>query len=147
MPTPIREAILAAVATRLTAQLAGVAVLRAYRAALDPRYCPAVVITGTSMDADEDMSFGETQWRIGFAVAGYITAATDLAADQALSDLHARVVAALQDHDLGSGFVQCHVGTAQFELYSTEESAKPAGEFNASFEAMAMTSTKSPYAP
>jgi hypothetical protein len=147
MPTPIREAILAAVATRLTAQLAGVTVLRAYRAGLDPRLCPAVIITGTSMDADEDISFGETQWRIGFSIAGYITATTDLAADQAMSDLHARVVAALQDYDLGPGFVQSNVGSAQFELYPAEESAKPAGEFSASFEAMAMTPAKSPYAP
>ena len=146
MPTPIREAVLAAIAARLTAQLTGVTVLRSYRATLDPRQCPAVILTGTSMDADEDMSFGETQWRIGFAVAGYITATTDLGADQALSDLHARVVAALQDYDLGPGFVQSNLSTAQFELYPAEESAKPAGEFSANFEALAMTPAKSPYA-
>lgn len=146
MPTPIREAVLAAIAARLAAQLTGVTVLRSYRATLDPRQCPAVVLTGTSMDAEEDVSFGETQWRIGFAVAGYITATTDLGADQALSDLHARVVTALQDHDLGPGFVQSNIGNAQFELYPAEDSAKPAGEFAASFEALAMTPAKSPYA-
>jgi hypothetical protein len=147
MPTPIREAVLAAVATRLTAQLSGVTVLRAHRAPLDPRKCPAVIVTGGGMDADEDMSFGETQWRIGFSVAGYIKAATDLAAEQALSDLHARVIAALQNHDLGPATIQPNITGAEFELYSIEESAAPAGEFNASFEALAMTPAASPYAP
>jgi hypothetical protein len=147
MPTPIREAVLAAVFTRLKAQLSGVTVLRAHRAPLDPRQCPAVIITGTGMDADEDMSFGETQWRIGFTVAGYITAATDLAAEQAASALHARLVAALQDYDLGPATIQPNIAGAEFELYSIEESAAPAGEFNASFEALAMTPAGSPYAP
>lgn len=147
MPTPIREAVLTAVEARLKAQLAGVTVLRAHRAPLDPRQCPAVVITGGGMDADEDMSFGETQWRIGFSVAGYITARTDLAAEQALSDLHARVIAALQNYDLGPATIQANIAGAEFELYAVEESAAPAGEFNATFEALAMTPAASPYAP
>jgi hypothetical protein len=147
MPTPIREAVLAAVFTRLTAQLSGVTVLRAHRAPLDPRRCPAVIITGTGMDADEDMSFGECQWRIGFTVAGYIAAATDLAAEQAASALHARLIAALLNYDLGPATIQPNITGADFELYSIEESAAPAGEFNASFEALAMTPAGSPYAP
>jgi hypothetical protein len=106
-----------------------------------------VIITGTSMDADEDMSFGECQWRIGFTVAGYITAATDLAAEQAASALHARLIAALQNYDLGPATIQPNITGAEFELYSIEESAAPAGEFNASFEALAMTPAASPYAP
>lgn len=146
MPTPIREAVLAAVAARLKAQLAGVTVVRALRAPLDPRLCPAVILRGGDMVADEDQSFGETMWRIAFSVAGMITATSDLAAEQALSDLHAKVIAALQGYDLGPATIQPNVLDASFEIYSAEDSATPAGEFTAAFEATAMTPNASPYA-
>lgn len=146
MPTPIREAVLAAVAARLTAQIANTSVLRAVRAPLDARRCPALILRGGDMAADEDQSFGETLWRIGFSVTGMITAATDLAAEQALSELHARVIAALQGYDLGPATIQPNVLNASFELYLAEDSAAPAGEFTAEFEATAMTPNASPYA-
>lgn len=146
MPTPIREAVLAAVAARLKAQLAGVTVVRALRAPLDARHCPAVILRGGDMVADEDQSFGETLWRIAFSVTGMITASEDLAAEQALSELHAKVIAALQGYDLGPATIQPNVLEATFELYAAEESATPAGEFTALFEATAMTPNASPYA-
>lgn len=146
MPTPIREAVLAAVAARLTASIAGVTVLRARRAPVDPRNCPALVLRGGQMSADEDQSFGETLWRIGFSITGLFTAATDLAAEQAGSDLHAKVIAALQGFDLGPATIQPNVLNADFDLYPVEDSAVPAGEFTAEFEATAMTPNSSPYA-
>lgn len=147
MPTPIREAVLAAVEARLKAQITGVTVLRALRAPLDARHCPALILRGGDMSAEEDQSFGETLWRIGFSVTGMITAANDLAAEQALSDFHAKVITALQGYDLGPATIQPNVLNTSFDLYAAEDSATPAGEFTAEFEAMAMTPNASPYAP
>jgi len=146
MPTPIREAVLAAVAARLTAQLVGVKIFRARRAPIDARDCPAVVLRGGQMSAEEDQSFGECMWRIGFSVTGMFTATTDLSAEQAGSELHGKVIAALQGYDLGQATIQPNVLTTDFDLYAVEDSAVPAGEFNAEFEAMAITPNASPYA-
>lgn len=148
MPTPIREAILAAVAGRLTAQLSGVTVLRARRAPVAQEERPAVVLVGGGLSAAEDVSFGETMWTCAFTVVGHFAGATDLAAEQAGSDLHARVVAALQGWDIQPtvpAAIQANVTTAEFGLYGAEDSAKPAGEFAAEFTATAMLPNGSPY--
>ena len=148
MPTVLREAALAAIAVQLTAQLAGVIVERARRAPVDTdaEALPRLVLRGEEWEADETQEPGRTYYRIGFSVAGYVTATTDLAAEQALSALHASVIAAL------AGWTPTTAGLGdvaelggEFRLYDADESARPAGEFAARFTILAVAATGNPY--
>lgn len=147
MPTPIRESVLAAAAAELETLVPAVPVERARRAPVAIAEMPRLVVTGLGMEPDEGQSPLETFWKIGFSVTGYASGATDLAAEQALTELHARVVAALQAADLGPGAVQPTAGFAEMALYDAEASSKPAGQFTVVFEVLAVTPTSSPYAP
>lgn len=145
--TPLREAALAAIAARLSAQLPTVTVERARRSPVDTDAdtLPLLVLHGTTWDADESSDVLATQYVIGFDIAGYATGATDLAAEQALSALHAQVVAALRAWEPGSGLVAVVEVSADFALSDAEDSAKPAGSFIASFTAQAFGSAAGPY--
>lgn len=147
MPTPLRESILAAAATRLAAAITDVPVERARRAPPALNEFPRLILRGLSAQPDPTQSPMETFWTFEFEVSGYVTAATDLAAEQALSDLHARVMAALENADLGPGAVQPTAGVAELALYSADDSKTPAGQFSVIFQALSIAPTASPYAP
>ena len=150
MPTPIREAALAAIVDRLTTELSGVVLERARRAPVDTdkEVLPRLVLTGTDWEADETAEPGSTHYTLGFVVAGYVRDTTDLGVEQGLSELHALVVAALagwtpEIDGLGEAAEQ----GAEFRLYDTDESAKPAGEFLARFSMLAIAPLGAPFIP
>lgn len=150
MPTPIREAALAAIAERLTTELPGIVLERARRAPVDTdkEPLPRLVLTGTDWEADETAEPGSTHYTMGFVVAGYVRDPTDLGVEQELSELHASVVAALagwtpEIDGLGEAAEQ----GAEFRLYDTNESAKPAGEFLARFSMLAIAPLGAPFIP
>jgi hypothetical protein len=145
--TPLRESVLAAVETRLASLISDVPVERARRAPVDISEFPRLIIHGLDASPDLSQSPMETFWTFGFSVTGYVKAATDLAAEQALSDLHASVMAALENADLGPGAVQPTAGAADMALYPAEDSKTPAGQFTVVFQALAIAPTSYPYAP
>ncbi len=150
MPTPIREAALAAIAGRLTSELPGVVLERARRAPVDTdkEPLPRLVLTGTDWEADETAEPGSTHYTMGFVVAGYVRDTTDLGVEQGLSDLHALVVAALAGWTpTVDGLGEATEQGAEFRLYDTDESAKPAGELLARFSMLAIAPLGSPFIP
>ena len=71
---------------------------------------------------------------------------TDLGVEQGLSELHASVVAALAGWTPAiDGLGEVSEQGAEFRLYDTDESAKPAGEFLARFSMLAIVPCGSPY--
>ncbi len=150
MSTPMREAALAAIADRLTTELPGTVLERARRALvdIDKEPLPRLVLTGTDWEADETAEPGSTHYTMGFVVAGYIRDTTDLGVEQGLSDLHASVVAALAGWTpTVDGLGEATEQGAEFRLYETDESAKPAGEFLARFSMLAIAPLGSPFIP
>ena len=85
MPTPIREAVLAAVAGRLAALLPDVPIERAQRAEPAVETMPCLILQGGDMIPDESQSPGECFWQVEFVVQGYAAGESDLAAEQALT--------------------------------------------------------------
>jgi hypothetical protein len=149
MSIPLREAALAAVAARLTAALPDAVVERARRAPVDTTNepLPRLILRGDSWTADLSQEPGVTHYACAFSVTGYGAAGSDLAAEQALTTLHARVVVAL------SGWTPATAGLgdvveqdSEFTLYDAEESQQPAGEFLVRFEMLAIAPTGAPYA-
>ncbi len=150
MPTPIREAALAAIADRLTIELSGVVLERARRAPVDTdkEPLPRLVLTGTDWEADETAEPGSTHYTSGFVVAGYVRDTTDLGVEQGLSDLHASVVGALAGWTPAvDGLGEAAEQGAEFRLYDTDESSKPAGDFLARFSMLAIAPLGSPFIP
>jgi len=148
MPTPLREAALAAIASRLVASIPAAVVERARRAPVDAdrELLPRLILTGTSWEADEGAEPGITHYTMGFVVTGYARAATDLALEQALSALHAATVAALAGWTpVVDGLGEAAEEGAEFQIYDAEESAKPAGEFTARFSMLCLAPLGSPY--
>ena len=149
MPTvPLREAAIAAVAARLLAQLPDAATERARRAPVDvdADSLPRLLVTGGDMAADNTMEPGRTHYAIDVQVVGVVVDLTDEATEQALSLLHARVVDAL------AGWTPTTPGLgdlveqgAEFRLYDTEDSARPAGEFLARFTIIAVGPAGGPW--
>ena len=145
---PLREAALAAIAERLAAELPDVAVERARRAPVDTdaETLPRLVLRGDDIEADDSQEPGRTHYRIGFGVSGFVGGDTDLAAEQALSLLHARVVAALAGWTpTAPGLGDVAEQGAEFRLLDTEESARPAGEFLARFTILAVGPAGGPW--
>lgn len=145
---PLREAALAAVAERLAAQLPDAAVERARRAPVDvdAEALPRLVVSGGDMDADDSQEPGRTHYTLGFSVTGYAAGATDVAAEQALSSLHARAVTALARWTpaaAGLGDV-AEIG-GEFRLYEADEAERPAGEFVARFSMLAVGPAGGPW--
>lgn len=149
MPTPIREAALAEIADRLAAELPVVVLERARRAPVDTdkEPLPRLVLTGTDWEADETAEPGSTHYSLGFAVSGYVRDATDLGVEQGLSDLHASLIAALVGWTPTiDGLGEVSEQGAEFRLYGTDESSKPAGEVLARFSVLAIAPRGSPFA-
>ena len=145
---PLREAALAAIADQLATQLPDIAVERARRAPVDTdaEALPRLVLRGDDLDADDAQEPGRTHYQVGVVIAGYAAGSTDLAAEQALSLLHARTVAAL------SGWTPAEPGLGdvaerrtEFALYAAEDSARPAGEFQARFVLVAVAPSGGPF--
>ena len=150
MTTPLREAALAAIAARLVGTLPDVVVERARRAPVDTdtEMLPRLIVRGEDWQADTSQEPGTTHWTIGVSVSGFARGASDLAAEQTLSDLHARVVAALAvwtPDTAGLGDVVEE--NADLRLYDADESAKPAGEFIARFSLLAVGASAAPWVP
>ncbi|WP_203072250.1 hypothetical protein [Falsiroseomonas ponticola] len=138
---PLREAALATIADRLTAQLSDVAVERARRAPVDTdaETLPRLVVRGDDLEADDSQEPGRTHYRIAFGVTGFAVGTTDLAAEQALSLLHARTVAALAGWTPATpGLGDIAEQGGEFRLYEAEDSSRPAGEFLARFTILAI---------
>ena len=150
MPTALREVALAAIADRLSTDLPGVVLERARRAPVDTdkEPLPRMVLTGTDWEADETAEPGSTHYTMGFVVAGYVRDPTDLGVEQGLSELHASVVAALAGWTPAiDGLGEAVEQGAEFRLYDTDESAKPAGEFIARFSMLAIAPFGAPFIP
>ncbi|WP_372918671.1 hypothetical protein [Sandarakinorhabdus sp.] len=148
MPSSVREAAIAAIFARLTTELAGVVVERVRRSPIDVtrESLPRAVVTAGDIDADATREPMQTHYTLNFTVAAYVDAVDDLALDRALSDLHARIVAALvgwQPATLGLGEVA--EGGAGFEPFPAGSSKAPAGEMLASFSILAIAPTGAPY--
>lgn len=143
---PLREAAMAAVTTRLAAQLPTTVVERSRRAPVDTdaESLPRLVVTAGDVAADETAEPFRTHYTLGFGVMGYAAGATDLEAEQALSLLHAQVVAALAGWtptEPGLGDVR-ELG-ADIGLF--DDSARPAGSFAARFTILAVGPTGGPF--
>jgi hypothetical protein len=101
-----REAALAAIAARLTAQLSGVAVERGRRSMIGAEEAlPRVVLVQGGHEEQEPDAFGTVLMRCDAMVEGYAAAATDAALEAALNDLHARCAAALMGAEIAYGIV------------------------------------------
>ncbi len=144
---PLREAALAAVAARLTAQIPGAVVERARRSPVDTdvETLPRLVVVAGNVEADEAAEPLLTHYQLAFAVHGYAAGADDLAAEQALSLLHAQVVAALAGWTpAAAGLGDIAERGADIGLFALDDSAKPAGSFEARFSVLAISPTGGP---
>ena len=145
---PLREAALAAIAERIITGLPDVALDRARRTPVDveAEALPRLVLRGEEIEADDTEEPGRTHYRIGFVVSGFAAAASDLAAEQALSTLHARLVSLLAGWTPAApGLGDVVEQGAEFRMYDTEESALPAGEFLARFSILAIGPNGGPW--
>jgi len=145
---PLREAALAAVAERIITGLPDVALDRARRAPVDVEVetLPRLVLRGEEIEADDTQEPGRTHYRLGFVVSGFAAGASDLAAEQALSMLHARLVSLLAAWTPAApGLGDVVEQGAEFRMYDTEESARPAGEFLARFSILAIGPSGGPW--
>ncbi|MFM7421404.1 MAG: hypothetical protein ACKO54_17140 [Alphaproteobacteria bacterium] len=145
---PLREATLASIAERIISGLPDVALDRARRAPVDveAETLPRLVLRGEEIEADDTQEPGRTHYRIGFVVSGFAAGASDLAAEQALSTLHARLVSLLAAWTPAApGLGDVAEQGAEFRMYDTEESARPAGEFLARFSILAIGPSGGPW--
>jgi hypothetical protein len=144
--TPLFDVVLSAVADALAAMLPTAQVARARRAPVEIEERPCLVIIPGSAVPDLTQSPGETFWTFGFTVAGYAAGDDDAAAEAAMMDMHAAVIMALNDADLGGATVQATPGPAEFQLYSAQESAPAAGDFAVGFTALVVAPHGAPFA-
>jgi hypothetical protein len=145
---PLREAALAAIAERIITGLPDVALDRARRAPVDveAEVLPRLVLRGEEIEADDTEEPGRTHYRIGFVVSGFAAGVSDLAAEQALSVLHARLVSLLAGWTpAAAGLGDIAEQGAEFRMYDTEESVLPAGEFLARFSILAIGPNGGPW--
>ena len=146
---PLREAGLAAIAQRLTSTMPSIIVERARRAPVDvdTETLPRLILRGEEWQADETEEPGLTRYRLAFSVIGFASAATDLAAEQALCLLHAQLVEALAGWTPSTpGLGDVAEQGAEFSLYDSDASAQPAGEFLARFSMLAIGPSGGPWA-
>ncbi len=101
-----REAALAAIAARLTAQLAGVAVERGRRSMIGvEETLPRIVLVMGGHEEQDPDAVGMVLYRCTAQVEGYVAATTDEALEGAINDLHARCAAALVGAEIAYGVV------------------------------------------
>jgi hypothetical protein len=108
---------------------------------------PRLILRGEEWQADETEEPGLTHYRLAFSVTGFASAATDLAAEQALSLLHAHLVQTLAGWTPSTpGLGDIAEQGAEFSLYDSDASAQPAGEFLARFSMLAIGPSGGPWA-
>jgi hypothetical protein len=150
--TAIREFAAASVAERLAEAFPSIPVERARRAAPADEEFPRLIVRAGDVTPNDTEGFGETTYAIGLLVTGYTGAAPDaedqdLSCEQALSELHARVVEALvawQPDGVDINEVR-EAGVTEFIVYDVEDSAQALGEFTASFEVISIRPTGQPF--
>lgn len=146
--TPLRTAAIDAVVDRLDSQVVDAAVERARRAPVDTdkEDLPRIVVTGGGWTADTSVEPGYTHYAISIIVTGYAGAEDDIAAEDAVTSLHADVVSALAAWTpAAAGLGDMVEADAEFTLFGADESAKPAGMFTANFSMLATVPSGSPY--
>lgn len=141
----VRDSVLAAVVALLTAAIPEVTVERARRAPPAEHEMPMLVVTGTSMSPDITQAPHLTEWTVGFTVEGYVSGDGDLAAEQASSMLHARVMEVLETATLGESDIMTTAGTAEMGLYGAQQSKRAIGEFSAPFTTRCWARSGYPY--
>ena len=149
MPTALRETALAAIAARLVAQIPTATVERARRAPVDvdKETLPRLVLIGGDLDADESAEPGATHYTLTFSVTGTVRAKTDLLLEQALSDLHAKVAAALAGWEPAADQIgNITEQGAEFTMFDAEDSAVPVGQVAARFSILLIATTGNPFA-
>lgn len=145
---PLRESALAQVAARLAAQIPTAAVDRARRSPpdTDRETMPRLVVMGQDVGVGDEFDATRTRYEIGIQVKGYVAAGSDLALEQAMSLLHARVVQALAAWTPGdSALGELRELGCAFTPYDVADSARPAGEFEARFALPAYAITGFPF--
>jgi hypothetical protein len=146
MATTVWDAAMAAVATRLRAEITDVTVETDRRAPVEEGECPRLVLTQGSTPAPDLMQDpGAEHHDIEVTVTGHMLGTTDTAARIATNALRARVMAALNGYAAGVMFDVMAVGGEGARLLDAEESAKPRGEFVQPFRARCITASGHPY--
>lgn len=147
MARPIREMLLAAVHARLSNAIPTAAVHRSRRSPIDTEAeaLPVLVVHLTRMDAQlEAMTPTETHYRCAIEVQGVAEGDTDAEADEAVSQLHADVIAALDGWALQPNTVdELAAGPGEFKMHDADESARPTGEFLVELTCTAIVTTGS----
>ena len=146
--TALRESLTAAIVTRLSGT--GGATIERTRITpinLDTETMPRLVVTAGDWSADETQEPGYTHYTMTFSVTGFVRPVPgpdELDAEKALNALHAAVVTQLVGWrpSVTGGSIQ-ELG-AEFDLYATENSLRPAGDFVAQFTLLAIASTGNP---
>lgn len=154
MSVPIRTAALVAIAARLTSEMTGVVVERARRVEidLDTESLPRLMLVGTDWSADETAEPMMTHYTMGFSVDGYVgqfpRGTSDAEVEDAVSMLHARVVAALAGWTPAeSGLQDVAEQDADFQTFDAEDSARQAASFTARFTMLITAARGNPYSP
>lgn len=142
---PIREVLIAAVHAQLTGATTAT-VQRSRRADVDTQQetLPILLVHLTAMNADPTAEATLLHWDCTVEITGLAGGRTDALADQAVSDLHAAVVAALDGWSPNdSTFDQFAAGSCEFRMHQADESPAPVGEFAASFTIRAIAASGS----
>lgn len=142
---PIREVLIAAVHAQLGSETSAT-VFRSRRGDVDTEQepLPILIVNVTAMEPDTAGQALHIEWRCTVEVVGLAGATTDAAADEALSDLHADVVAALDGWCPNDAtFDDFAVTGSEFRMHDSEESPAPVGEFAATFTIRATAGTGS----
>lgn len=140
----LRQALAEAVVDRLAAALPATPRARARRAEVEAEERPCLSIVVGAMRADTNASQGEVLWTAEVMVTGYPAGeASDEAAENAMSDLEASIVTALDGQPLarpGGGELTTGLMVLASEprLYSAEESGKPLGDVTVTFQAQVL---------
>ncbi len=142
MPTPVREQVLAAVATLLAA-IPGVALYR--NRTVPVATFPALVLRDGGM-TPSDETLGFTDYRLRLDVEGWVSAGTDAELGPAISELHAAVVAALlADTRLGGIAVDLHEGETSDPEIDRGEGRAPVAVFSTAFDVRFWTREGDPF--
>ena len=134
MPTPLREAAIAAIVAQLAAVLPTVPVERNRRAPPDltAETLPRLAVLDGDHQVQDSDAVGTVLYRVQVLVLGHVTAATDATLGAALNDLHASVVAAICNQEIlvaGEQNIWPHEQGMELIPFAASDSEKPAMGF------------------
>nr|WP_314076337.1 hypothetical protein [uncultured Roseococcus sp.] len=150
MATNMRTALASAVVARLQAVIPTVAVERGRRAAVGEGERPLILVETADATADDEMSPSETFWTLTFTATAFLVASrgagatgaqADVAAEDALGDMEAAIIAALHAESLstpgGTAPLTCGVEIAgsQIDITEAASAAKRLGSVSVDFRA------------